>query len=375
MPRKPIAEKSSKRDLRIDFFRGVVLLVILIEHIEWQTSVRWLVHVAPHVFGPIDALDIFVFLSGYVFGLVYRRVLVCEGFWLCYRKALWRAWQLYIANNAIFLFVLVTILLFSWERADFVQATRFSEAMNQPMTAFLYALALAYQPYNFDILPLYIVLLAVAPIILTILSQDWRVGLLVSYSLYAVTQLYPSFNFPLVISGREQWIFNPLSWQLLFAIAMTLSDHREHKARKTLDSQWVLWISIILVIAITTAYLMSENYTGRSTRGVLPWIDKTTLGPLRLLYFLCLVRIASFYLPATAKFWHARIVSPIVHCGQHSLPVFCLGVILTYICLAWQEMADLSSLAVKLIESGAIVLSMALAYLLICIDQHDRKVQ
>jgi len=365
MPIACIAPKPIQRDLRIDFFRGLVLLIILIEHIEWQTGVRWLVHFAPHVFGPINAIDIFVFLSGYVFGLVYSRVLILEGYWPCLSKALRRAWQLYIANLAIFFLVLTVILWFSLEQEGFVHSTRFREVANQPALSSVGVLALIVQPYNLDILPLYIVLLALAPIFLVLLSCDWRIGLLASYLLYATTQFYPSFNLPLMMSGRGRWIFNPFSWQLMFTIAMALSVYREsNKMRRILNHQWVLWISTIALVVITSVYLTSDNYTGRSTQGVLPWIDKSTLGPLRLFYFLCLVRMVSICLPASANFLHAKFAVPIVNCGQHSLPVFCLGVILTYACVACREIASLGHFATKAIEMGAIGLSVAFAYLL-----------
>jgi len=374
MPSKPSVHQSSQRDLRIDFFRGIVLLIILVEHIEWQTGVNWLVQFAPHVIGPIDALDIFVFLSGYVFGLVYSRILERKGFWPCYRKALRRMVQLYIANNVIFLLVLAAISFFSLEQTSFVRNTHFSEATNQPIISSLLTFGLVYQPYNFDILPLYIVLLALMPVLL-LLSRDWRVGLLISSILYTITQLHPAFNLPLVMTGKEKWIFNPFSWQFLFAFAMVLSSHRKHQIRKRLENQWILWLSVIVITVVTAAYQTSINYTGQSTHGVLPWIDKTTLGPLRLFYFLCFVRVVSFCLPESAMFWHTKIATPIVRCGQHSLPVFCLGILLTYTCIAWKEVANLGNLLTMAIELGAIGISVAFAFFTYAYNRKGKNLQ
>ena len=359
MSLNPYARKAPQRDLRIDFFRGLALLIILVDHIELKTGVYWLVYFTLHSFAPVDALDVFVFLSGYVFGLVYKSAWEHSSCWLYYRKALLRAWQLYIANSVIFFLILATIFIFSLEHADFVRKTRLNEAVSYPYTSLLRFLALFYQPYNFDILPLYIVLLVLMPGMLIFLLHNSSLALLASCSIYALTQIFPYINLP--IHSGAGWEFNPFSWQFLFVIAMSLSTCRERGIRDVLNSTWILWSSTIAISVISTAYMIAENYTGRSTSGVLPWIDKTTLGPLRLFYFLCLVRTVSYCFPATATFWRSNVAALIVRCGQKSLPVFSLGVLMTYISVALQEIAVLGNLAIQFIELGAVIMSIAFA--------------
>ena len=71
--------ESPKRNLLIDFLRGLCLVVMTVDHLPpdifekftWQT------------FGFISAAEGFVFLSGLVSGVVYGRVAMQEGITTC----------------------------------------------------------------------------------------------------------------------------------------------------------------------------------------------------------------------------------------------------------------------------------------------------
>src|SRR5260221_8610974 len=82
---------SSDRDYRIDFFRGLALLIIFIDHIPENVFAL----ITLRNFGFSDAAEIFIFLSGYsagyVFGLRDRR----QGFAFASVELLRRVWTLY----------------------------------------------------------------------------------------------------------------------------------------------------------------------------------------------------------------------------------------------------------------------------------------
>src|SRR5262245_56044696 len=59
------------RDARIDFFRGIALLMILVDHVSGDPISRF----TYQKLGFSDAAEIFVFLSGTSCGIVYSRVL------------------------------------------------------------------------------------------------------------------------------------------------------------------------------------------------------------------------------------------------------------------------------------------------------------
>lgn len=63
------------------------MLMILVDHIELLIGERWISNYTMASWGPADALDLFVFISGYVFGLAYDKTLVQKGLWGCQLKA------------------------------------------------------------------------------------------------------------------------------------------------------------------------------------------------------------------------------------------------------------------------------------------------
>ena len=81
----PTIGSKSERDLRIDFFRGLALIIVLVDHVERMNGIEYVRGWTPTSLGFSDAAEGFIFLSGYVFGMVYGPVsnemdfsLVCE---------------------------------------------------------------------------------------------------------------------------------------------------------------------------------------------------------------------------------------------------------------------------------------------------------
>jgi hypothetical protein len=62
--------RTAERDLRIDFFRGLALYMIIFDHIPGDPLSRF----SYGRFGFSDAAELFVFLSGLSCGIVYSRI-------------------------------------------------------------------------------------------------------------------------------------------------------------------------------------------------------------------------------------------------------------------------------------------------------------
>ena len=92
------AAPSKFRDLRLDFFRGLALLLIFIAHVPDN----WLAEYRPGAFGFSDSADIFVFVSGYAAALVYGRAFRRAGFWPATARVIKRCGQLYIGHLGLF---------------------------------------------------------------------------------------------------------------------------------------------------------------------------------------------------------------------------------------------------------------------------------
>jgi hypothetical protein len=84
--------------VRLDFFRGIGLWMIFLDHIPHDV-VSWL---TLRNYGFSDAAEFFVFISGYLVGFIYTPI-VRGGLFLAALKRLWkRAAQLYIAQSCCF---------------------------------------------------------------------------------------------------------------------------------------------------------------------------------------------------------------------------------------------------------------------------------
>jgi hypothetical protein len=59
-------------------------------------------------------------------------------------------------------------------------------------------------------------------------------------------------------------------------------------------------------------------------------IDKTDLDMLRFTHFLALALWVTYFVPRHWKALHLKWLRPVILCGQHSLPIFCLGVFLSF---------------------------------------------
>src|ERR1051325_2724138 len=81
----------AQRDLRIDFFRGLALYMIIFDHVPGDPlSKLTYMHL-----GFSDAAEIFVFLSGVSCGIVYSRLLSRKGVGCLLKRVSWRTLQIY----------------------------------------------------------------------------------------------------------------------------------------------------------------------------------------------------------------------------------------------------------------------------------------
>jgi hypothetical protein len=194
---------------------------------------------------------------------------------------------------------------------------------------------LRFQPAFLDILPLYIVLLATFPLVLMLLRRHVLAALIPSLSVYAAAQL-----FELNLSGYpgfRPWFFSPFAWQLLFVIGATCGYPRtvRHLITPTLLNRLIVPAAGIAVIAVTIRLSWTIHSFWDAVPAILLdrlWpIDKTAMAPIRLLDFLALAIVVVKLTAIDAPFLRWRITQPAIRCGQYSLQIFCLGILLSVI--------------------------------------------
>src|SRR5579872_4721570 len=221
------------RDLRLDFFRGLALVCIFIDHIPEN----FLNYFTISSIGFSDAAEVFIFISGFTASLVYGRALAARGALIATVQVLRRAWQLYVAH--IFLFMIfiaeVSYTVRAFNNPMYNEEMGVGDFLEHPHIAVVQALALQFQPTFLDILPLYIVLLLIFPLVLIALRRNVWLALVPSALIYVEVQIF-GVDMPAYPPGSV-WTFNPLAWQFLFVLgavlghADTISPARERFVR------------------------------------------------------------------------------------------------------------------------------------------------
>ncbi len=325
-----VSAVGRRRDHRLDFFRGVALVFIFMDHIP-DNSLSYL---TLRSFALSDAAEVFIFISGYTAALVYGRALLREGAVMASAHVWRRVWQLYVAHLCLFMLfnAEVSYTMIHFDNPLFADELRAGAYLDRPDETILRVLLLQFQPAFLNILPLYIAMMLFFPLVLVALRRHPLLALLPSLLLWGVVQVW-GFNLP-GYPGNREWYFNPLAWQVLFVIAAYFGFRQARGLPPLLDLPWLLPIAAVLALAggIIQGTNMLHFIFGLEVRPiVLPlWtVDKTPLPPLRLLSILTLAFLIARLVPRNARFLTSRPGWVVVLCGQKSLYVFSFSILLS----------------------------------------------
>ena len=321
---------SPARDLRLDFFRGVALICIFIDHIPEN----YLNYFTLSAVGFSDAAEVFIFISGYTAALVYGRAMTQRGVLWSTAQVLRRAWQLYVAH--IFLFMIfiaeVSYTVMTFKNPMYNEEMGVGDFLSDPHMAVIQALFLQLQPTFLDILPLYIVMLLIFPAVLLGLRRlPWLV-LIPSALIYLEVQIF-GIDVPAYPEGHI-WTFNPLAWQFLFVVGAALGQAGAPSRRASQLLQLLVWPALAIAAAALVVRLswafhgIWEGFPALFLRQLWP-VNKTNLAPIRLISFFALVILAARWISPQAAFLRSAAARPVVLCGAHSLEVFCLSILLS----------------------------------------------
>ncbi len=341
--------------MRVDFFRGLALWWIFTDHVPSD----WLNRVSLRDFAVCDSAEVFVLLAGYGAGLAYGRAMDRNGWVYSAADALKRAWTLYISH--IFLFVVfaaqVSYSATALDRADYLDEIHLDVLGETPYRAMLEALTLHFQPAYLDILPMYIVMLASFAFVLPLLRRP-RLLVLASFAIYATARV-AGLNFPSWTGGG--WYFNPLTWQLLFVLGAVMAyaprDNPGKWATRALDaaSALMIFFGLLLQWVIWQHPELTAHMPARLAH-VLLSVDKEGLHPFRLTSILAIAWAVSRLVPIEARWIGSRLAKPFVLCGQHSLPVFCSGIFLSFMGRLAMEETDSWWNQIAVNVSGAVLM-------------------
>jgi hypothetical protein len=321
------------RDPRLDFFRGIVMFIILIAH----TPGNWLTLWIPARFGFSDATEVFVFCSGMASAIAFGAVFRDQGLLMGAARVAFRCWQVYWAHIALFFAIAGTMVLLTntgWFERDYVGQLNLYPFFKRPEENLVGLLTLTYVPNYFDILPMYLVVLAMMPLVIAC----YRAHPLLALGLVAGIWLGAQVDIlalPAEPWSAREWFFNPFGWQLVFFTGFAfmsgwLPAPPRSKVLTLLAAAVVLVIIPLAYYRITRQLPQVQEW--RRDYNVL--IAKTDFGILRYVHFLALAYLCWIavgeagrrILPpqtggALAEFWR-RALAVIMKVGQQSLAVF-----------------------------------------------------
>ena len=310
----------------IDFWRGVALVTIFVNHIPGI----WFERITHRNFGFSNSAELFVFLAGWSLRLAVGTDAPKESTLPLAIRLGGRAMTLYAAQIVITMLALAMIaatalyldnpLILDWHNADAV--------FREPTTAHIGLVLLTHQLGYFDILPLYVVLIALAPLIMIIDRLAPKILFPLSFAIYLGALIFhlnaPTWPVP------GEWYFNPFTWQFIYILGFQIPKLVLPGRPLERALPWLRWPAIAFLLISLWAW---RTYTMPDPSLVpeptyLFIVDKTYATPLRVIHLLalCAAFVAVYsgiirYFPMLARFGSML--------GRNSLYVFCVGSLLS----------------------------------------------
>lgn len=352
-----IPAAAGSRDPRLDFFRGLALFIILIAHVPFD---EWALYI-PARFGFSDATEIFVFLSGMASAIAFGRLADRQGLLLMTARVAYRIWQIYWAHIGLFI-ATATLMALAGTRPDgnsYVTALNLDPFFQMPGWLLPHLLLLTYVPNFFDILPMYMVLLALIPVMLATERVHRFLPFLLMGSLWLATQAGLT-HFPAEPWSNRPWFFNPFGWQLLFFAGFYL---KRRSPEVVPGGPWPLVLSLTVLIAAfpLSWHPLLERHAALQTAAtaLMPLTDKTAFGLLRPVHFLAVAFLALQLAGPSGNRLSGALPRLIQRVGQQSLAVFVASMFLAQLmglALDHWDRGLLATLSVNLAGFVALIL-------------------
>ena len=356
------------RDFRVDLFRGLALWLIFIDH----SPENGLSHFTLKNLGFSDAAEIFVFLSGLASGRVYGAVARESGFVAASLRALRRGFQIYLAEILLFwLFVAEVSFLARW-RTMFLHDANIAIFLAHPVRGFVEVMSLRYSPVNIDVLILMVILHLALPAVLPAVMRRPGLTLMISSLVYAAASLF-GWAIPAYPVGTLY--FNPLRWQLLYVVGVWWGAMQPKLPAGLNPSALTVpasaFLALSLAIALTWKVWGIDLLAAMFGYRLYP-IDKGNFDFIRLVHFLALAFVCYRIVPGNNAILKSRAARPLVQCGEHSLVMYCLGVLLAFAAHAVLTLVS-NALSMQIAVTAAGIAAMSAAAALL--SRLDRSLQ
>ncbi|HYF55615.1 MAG TPA: OpgC domain-containing protein [Salinarimonas sp.] len=337
----------------IDFWRGVALVTIFVNHIPGAVYQR----LTFSQYGISDAAELFVFLAGWAIALATGRPGGADSPRRVVLRLASRTLEIYRAQILVTAVALAMIaaaailldnpLIIEWHNAGPVFV--------DPVPTTLGWVLMTHQLGYFNILPLYVGILALSPIFVLLARVSRAGALLLSASLYLAAMIL-ELNVPSwPVEGY--WFFNPLSWQFLLVLGFVAADLDRTSPAFRVWARRLQPVGILGVLA-GAAVVLSDwrpDPLAVPEPRLLFLFDKTYLSPARILHFLCLLLAFQGVFAWVARIapWLAQGGSAL---GRNSLEVFVLA-----------SLASLAAQFVRFVTGGGLIVDTLVVFCGLCV--------
>jgi hypothetical protein len=353
---------------RIDLFRGLALWWIFLDHVP-ET---YLNHFTPKNFGFSDAAEILVFLSGLASGSVYGAVINQFGTLVALLRAVRRALKIYAAQIVTVILLLAEISILAIWQPYLMDHANLAVFVAAPADTLLQTLLLRYSPVDLDPLLLMVILHFGLVLALPAMARWPTPTLIASALLYFASHW---FDWSVPAYPRGVIYFNPLDWQFLFVIGIWwgMKPAKEQPAilkSRILTGAAMIYLVFALFITLGWHFHSLEAYVPTLVVRLIYPIDKGDLDVLRLLHFLALALLCWRVLPCSLPMLRTRLMRPLVQCGEYSLVVYCISVLLSFAAHAVLNLGWNNLVSQTLVSVAGIAVMAATAGLLASIDRN-----
>ncbi len=342
----------------------MAMLIIFIAHVPGNDWKRFI----PARFGTSDAAEMFVFCSGFAAAIAFGGSFGRAGFWIGTARVASRIFTLYIAH--IMLFFSVAILTYTVTTGletekNYVVGLALNRFFDDPGPQLLGLFTLTYVPNYFDIMPMYMGVLAMMPLVMLLQRIHTAVAAGACITLYLL-QWNLQWDLPAAPWNPDiVWFFNPFGWQLLFFTGFFLS-------RGWIKPPPITPLFVSIAIAILIFSFFMGNWTVRNDipiafdvyQTIKPYvIGKTDHGLLRYLHFMAVAYLAVAVLKGREEILYARIFDPVRKVGQQALATFLFSMFISRVAGMLLDYLGKDKLSLLIVNLAGMASVIAVAYL------------
>jgi hypothetical protein len=314
------------RDTRLDLLRGWLQLQIFASHAHGSLIGAWGISAA---WGLSDSSEQFLFLSGFALGSVFVLKEHRSGWRAALLDLLGRVARLYRTHLIVVCgfaaLVMATEMACRWPGE--AAALGWSWLLQEPWFALPGAATLLYQPAFMGILPIFILSMLTLPVLVHLMERIGPFALLPSLALYAAVQLW-GWHLPGL--GGTEVEFNPLAWQVLFALGAWFGREALLRGRAIGRHPALLAAAALVLLAGLWVRLVEHGLIAGPPLDLQALMGKQDLALPRVLHALALAYAVVALVPPREMTLQGWLAQALAAAGRNSLNVFCLGLFFSY---------------------------------------------